>query len=164
MTSPNRGALVRVARALGRLRGELVFTGGQVAELLVTDPASVRVRPTDDVDVICDATTVSAYDHLAERLRALGFREDRSPSAPLCRWRYGGDLLDVLPMEERVLGFKNTWYKYGILTAVPFLLESDLTITIVAAPAFLATKWEAFEDRGGGDTHGSDEGHDHEDG
>jgi hypothetical protein len=57
MTSPNRPALVRIARALGPLRGEVVLVGGQVAELLVTDPAAVRVRPTDDVDVICEVAT-----------------------------------------------------------------------------------------------------------
>jgi hypothetical protein len=34
-----------------------VFVGGQVAELLVTDPAAVRVRPTDDVDVVVPITT-----------------------------------------------------------------------------------------------------------
>jgi hypothetical protein len=43
--SPNRELLLRVARRLGPVLDELVFVGGQVAELLVTDPAAVRVRP-----------------------------------------------------------------------------------------------------------------------
>jgi hypothetical protein len=46
MNSPNREALVRVARALGPLTEELVFVGGQVGKLLVTDSGAVRVRPT----------------------------------------------------------------------------------------------------------------------
>ncbi len=37
----------------GPLRDEVVLVGGQVAELLITDAAAVRVRPTSDVDVIC---------------------------------------------------------------------------------------------------------------
>lgn len=157
MTSPNRAVLTRVARALGPLREELVFVGGQVGELLVTDPAAVRVRPTDDVDVICEVATQSAYDRLAERLRALGFREDLSKDAPLCRWRLGDDILDVLPTEGRVFGFENAWYDYAVGSAVRYPLAEDLEIRIVSAPAFLATKWDAFEDRGGGDPYGSDD-------
>jgi hypothetical protein len=76
LTSPNRAVLLRVAHALGALRDELVFAGGQVAELLVTDPAAGRVRPTDDVDVISEVATLSAYHQLGERLRELGFREE----------------------------------------------------------------------------------------
>jgi hypothetical protein len=41
----------------------------------VTDPAAVRVRPTNDVDVICDVATLSAYERFAGRLRRIGFRE-----------------------------------------------------------------------------------------
>lgn len=50
--SLNRVRLVRTARVLKPLPGEFVFVGGQVAELLVTAAAAVRVRPTDDVDVV----------------------------------------------------------------------------------------------------------------
>lgn len=42
MNSPNRDALLRVARGLGALLDELVFVGGQVAELLITDPGATR--------------------------------------------------------------------------------------------------------------------------
>ena len=34
-----------------------MFVGGQVAELLVTDASVVRMRPTDDVDVVVPVTT-----------------------------------------------------------------------------------------------------------
>lgn len=54
--SPNRETLVQVANLLRPLLSEVVFVGGQVAELLVTDPAATGIRATDDVDVI-----VSAY-------------------------------------------------------------------------------------------------------
>lgn len=62
--SPNRSALIATARALGPLRKEMVFLGGQVAELLITDPASVRIRPTDDVDAIVAVATRTAYFRL----------------------------------------------------------------------------------------------------
>jgi hypothetical protein len=41
-----------------------VFVGGQVAELLVTDASVVRMRPTEDVDVVVPVTTRQAYHHL----------------------------------------------------------------------------------------------------
>ncbi len=63
--SPNRDSLVQTARLLTPLLAELVFVGGQVAELLVTDAAAVRVRPTDDVDVVVRGTTRGAYHDAA---------------------------------------------------------------------------------------------------
>jgi len=73
VNSPNRDVLVRLARLLGPLTGELVFVGGRVADLLVTDPVGLRVRPTDDTDCVCEAATRVAYHRLGERLRARGF-------------------------------------------------------------------------------------------
>jgi hypothetical protein len=63
VSSPNRDALVRLARLLGPLADELVFVGGRVADLLVTDPVGLRVRPTDDTDCVCEAAR-------GERLRS----------------------------------------------------------------------------------------------
>lgn len=48
----NLAALELVARALGPMRGEVVFVGGSVRGLLITDPAAPPERHTDDVDVI----------------------------------------------------------------------------------------------------------------
>jgi len=36
---------------------DVVFVGGQMVELLITEPAAVRIRPTDDVDVVAHVTT-----------------------------------------------------------------------------------------------------------
>ena len=45
--SPNWDLLERTARRLRPVLDEVVFVGGHVAELLVTDPAAVRVRQTN---------------------------------------------------------------------------------------------------------------------
>jgi predicted nucleotidyltransferase len=160
MISPNRDALIRVAKGLGPLLDELVFVGGQVAELLITDAGATRVRPTDDVDTISAVTGRTGYERLANRLRGLGFVEDASPGAPICRWRLGDDRVDVMPADEEILGFRNRWYDHGLRTAEPYELTKGVTIRIVTGPVFIATKWEAFADRGGGDWYGS---HDIED-
>lgn len=159
--SPNRATLERVAQGLAPLLDRLVFVGGHVAELLVTDTAAARVHATDDVDVIVAVTTRTAYYKLGEELRALGFTEDTRPDAPLCRWRSREGLaLDVMPIEESILGFSNPWYPSAINSAVPFSLAPGLTIRIPPGPIFLASKWAAFDGRGGGDLLGS---HDIED-
>jgi len=105
-SSPNRDRLVRTARLLRPLLGEFVFVGGQVAELLVTDASVVRVRPTDDVDVVVPVTTRWEYHDLQMRLMALGFAPDQRAGAPICRMRTRDDLvLDVMPLDEEILGF-----------------------------------------------------------
>jgi hypothetical protein len=55
--SPNRDRLIRTARRLEPLLDQLAFVGGQMTELLVTDPAAVRPRPTDDVVVAVSTKT-----------------------------------------------------------------------------------------------------------
>ncbi len=49
---PNLPALRQVAEALGDLREQVVFVGGAVAGLLVTDPLADSVRATRDVDAV----------------------------------------------------------------------------------------------------------------
>ncbi len=159
--SPNRDRLLRTARLLRPLIDELVFVGGQVAELLVTDPAAVRVRPTDDVDVVVPVTTRTAYHALQLRLMALGFTPDHRAAAPVCRMRTADDLvLDVMPLDEAILGFSNRWYSDALASATVVTLEPGLDVHIASAAAFLAMKWEAFASRGAADPMSS---HDLED-
>jgi hypothetical protein len=143
MSSPNRDALVRVAGLLGPIAAELVFVGGRVAELLVSEPGSTRARPTDDSDAVAEVATRTEYYRLGERLRAAGFTEDATPGAPICRWRQGDELLDVLPVEGGVLGFRNAWYHHAVRRASSVELAPGVVVRICPAPVFLATKWDA---------------------
>lgn len=156
----NLPLLTRVAERLRPLLEELVFVGGATTELFYSSGAAARVRLTRDADVICEVTGRVAYHRLSERLRGLGFNEDMSPGSPLCRWRSGADILDVMPTDESILGFCNAWYSYGIRTARQREIAPGLRIHLLTAPVFIATKLEAYEGRGGGDLRGS---HDIED-
>jgi hypothetical protein len=51
------------------------------------------------------------YAEFSERLRKLGLQEDAREGAPLCRWRQQTTTLDVMPLDENILGFSNTWYR-----------------------------------------------------
>lgn len=58
---PNLEHVRRVAEALGDLREQLVFVGGAVAGLLVTDPLSDPVRATKDVDAVVEAERAAYF-------------------------------------------------------------------------------------------------------
>ena len=97
---PNLEYLLAVAGALGDLRDDVVFVGGSVAGLLLTDPLAEGVRATKDVDAIVEAATLGQYYAMEKRLPALGFTRDAS-SEVICRWRHvsTGVLFDLMPTE-----------------------------------------------------------------
>ena len=151
VNDPNRLILSRVARALGDLRESMVFVGGCSTGLLVTAIRAQPIRPTDDVDMVVQAATAREYHELEALLSNRGFVHDMSADAPICRWRFQGIAVDVMPSEQSVLGFSNRWYPLAIKSAQEVKLEEDLAIRLIAAPLFIATKLEAFEGRGKGD-------------
>lgn len=149
---PNVALLEVVAERLGDdLCEEMVFVGGAVAGLLITDPAMPAIRPTEDVDLVCRAVALGEYHRIETALRARGFVQDMAPDAPICRWRVGAVVVDVMPPLEEILGFANRWYPLALETAKPVTLPGGRTIQLITAPAFIATKLEAFDGRGNGD-------------
>jgi hypothetical protein len=120
VADPNRELFESVVRLLAPILDELVFVGGCTTGILVTDPAAGGIRPTKDVDAIVDVTSYAQYAALSDRLRALGLVEDTAEGAPLCRWRQAGVIVDVMPIDEGVLGFSNRWYPMAINTAQRF--------------------------------------------
>lgn len=157
---PNLEALTETVTLIGSLSEEMVFLGGCATGLLLTDPAAPPVRTTLDVDVIVEVKSYLDYQKLGKKLRGKGFREDSTPGAPLCRWRSGKLILDVMPTNEQILGFGNRWYGSAIDNAVRRTLPTGDKIRMVSSPYFIATKIEAFDGRGEGDYLGS---HDIED-
>jgi len=150
-TDPNLPLLESVVKALGPLCQQFVFVGGCVTGLLITETAAPPVRVTKDVDAIVEILSLTEYHALERQLESGGFRHDRSPDAPICRWIVGSALLDVMPTDESVLGFGNRWYAEAIHTAVQVSLPSGRKIRLISPPTFLGTKLEAFYGRGAGD-------------
>ena len=144
-----------VARHLGELRDRVVFVGGMVRSLLVTDPAAGRARPTDDVDLIVDVPSTPAYYEFQRSLRDQRFREAYEEGAPLCRMIVNHVRVDVMPVDPAILGFSNVWY-VGAHAAAIRIESDDGTILILDGPHFCATKLEAFLSRGDGDLYHHD--------
>ncbi len=157
---PNVQMVELVAQALGELCDELVFVGGCAAGLLCTSPNAPPPRVTYDVDVVAEVAGLPAYHALEKQFAIRGFARDVSPGAPICRWRLGEVEVDLMPTEEHILGFANRWYPLAIASASIVLLPSGRQIRLISAPAFLATKLEAFASRGRSDLMSS---HDFED-
>jgi hypothetical protein len=159
VADPNRALFESVIRLLAPVLDDLVFVGGCMTGLFVTDSAGGGIRPTKDVDAIVNVTSYTQYTSLAGRLRALGLAEDTTPGAPLCRWRHDAVIVDIMPIDSSVLGFSNRWYPAVIDTAQTWPIAGH-HVRIVTPALFVATKLDAFHGRGGGDVVAS---HDLED-
>lgn len=150
--------VVAVARALQGLPEPYLFVGASVLGLLASSPEAPVPRPTEDVDLVALVTDYARLAALHERLRQRGFTED-SESRVICRWRYRGWIVDVMPPDPDILGFSNELYPSAL--AHPSQIElDDVAIRHIDAPHFIGTKLLAFEGRGQGDVEAS---HDLED-
>ncbi len=151
MTNPNLEMLRIAIENLGELADEMVFVGGCTTGLLITDMGAAEVRATDDVDSIVEVTSYAQYNTFSEKLKKIHFREDTREGAPTCRWVKEDTVLDVMPLDEKVLGFTNKWYKPAIEAAEEREILPGVTIKVISSPYFCATKLEAFDGRGAGD-------------
>lgn len=80
---PNVVLLEVVAERLGAdLRDKLVFIGGAVVGLLITDPAMPAIRPTEDVDLVTHVVALQDFHAIEGALIARGFVHDMRPGAP----------------------------------------------------------------------------------
>src|SRR3990167_3195203 len=157
MANPNMALLVAMAQAMDTLCEQVVFVGGCATGLLVDDAGLMDVRPTEDVDAIVEVASLAGYHRLAEQLMQRGFTQTMADNTPPFRWFWHRMQLDLVPLDEKVLGFANPWYRVGFDEALTATLTDGLADRLVvrhlSAPHFLATKLEAFKDRGGNDVY-----------
>jgi predicted nucleotidyltransferase len=146
---PNSTSLLHVeivAKALGELVHEVVFVGGSILGLYVRDSAAESPRPTYDVDVSVQVSSYSDMNRLSEKLIKLKFYPAQHESV-LYRYQFKNILVDFIPVENTPLGPTNSWLKPGSTKASAVEL-GDITINILPISYFIATKWEAFKNRG----------------
>jgi len=147
--SKNLVRIKAVYNALGPLQNQVVFVGGATVAFYV-DRMAEEVRPTEDVDVVVEILTYSEYAALEEQLRRIGFINDQA-SGIICRYKVQGIVVDIMPTGENVLGFKNKWYLEGYKNAISIELDGQYSIRIFSLPYFMASKLDAFLDRGKND-------------
>ena len=160
MHSNNIIRLEKVAKGLGPINEEVVYVGGSVAEFYVIDSAKADVRQTMDIDCVTHLKSYRELTGLEERLRSYGFQNDTTPGAPICRWVYDNEIVDIMPDDAKVIGFTNRWYHEAIEHKQEMFLSNGVRIWIFSLPYYIATKIEAVNGRGGADWRWS---HDFED-
>ncbi len=143
----NIGVVAEVARGLSELKDQMIFIGGSVVSLYADDPSADEIRPTGDIDLTINLMNFSHWVRMQERLSELGFYPDPYGHA-ICSYKYNYIPVDIMPAEESHFGPANKWYKIGFEKLWRIKAE-DEEINILPAPVYLATKFEAFNDRGG---------------
>lgn len=101
--------LTLTAEALPILVNRLVFVGGGVTELLITDAAGRKPRATKDLDCIIEVASSVNYHGVEKILRESGFSHDRGDPPVICRWLKGELILDVMPTIGGIVGPSNIW-------------------------------------------------------
>ena len=154
----NREATKKVALALRHLNEQVVYVGGALVSLYIDDPAAEDIRPTKDIDLTFQIASYAKLELLREELNQLGFDQNAEDTV-ICRFRYEDLKVDVMATETVGWAPSSPWFKAGFDKALPITLD-EVTIKVLPLPYFLATKIEAFFDRGMKDIYAS---HDLED-
>ncbi|HAT2094488.1 TPA: hypothetical protein ACT9JI_001287 [Legionella pneumophila] len=141
----NNEALYKAATLLKDLNEHVVYVGGRIVGLLITDVIEDDVRPTYDIDVALDLgrTDIVAHYSLQKKLESLGFKPDGNVN---CRYVLDDFMIDVMYTDGVLQGINSNWYQAGFDNAIEIQIK-DKKIKILNAVYFIATKLEAFTDR-----------------
>ncbi len=142
----NIAVVAEVAKALNELKHNMVFVGGAVVSLYTDDPAADEIRPTKDIDLTINILNLSHWERVQYQLIALGFYPDPFGHA-ICSYKYKDIPIDIMTTEDGPFGSTNRWYKIGFENLWK-VKAKDEDITVLSAPCYLATKFEAFNNRG----------------
>ena len=143
----NLKVVEKVALALEELNGEVIYVGGAVVSLYVTDEGAEQPRPTKDIDISVQVSSYAQMNKLQESLASKKIFPATTQTV-MYRYTYEDVLIDFIPFEETPLGPTNKWLKPGFEKAYPITI-GKAEIRILPVSMFLATKWEAHKNRGG---------------
>lgn len=142
----NIAVVAEIAEALQHFKDTVVFVGGAIVSLYTDDPAADEIRPTQDVDMTLNVINLGEWRIIQEELSELGFHPDPFGHA-ICSYKYNDIPVDIMAAEDGPLGPANKWFKIGF-NNLWTVMAKDQEIRILSAPCYLATKFEAFKDRG----------------
>jgi predicted nucleotidyltransferase len=151
-------AIHKIAKALGELNKEVVFVGGSVIGLYVSNELADEIRPTKDVDITLAITSFGKLEALREKLTQLHFFQSHEDDV-ICRFRYEDIKVDVMSTHEIGWAPANRWFKVGFEDIQNHIIQG-VEVNVFRIGCYLATKFEAFSSRGGDDPRCS---HDFED-
>jgi hypothetical protein len=142
----NIAVVAEVAKALKELKDQMVFVGGAVISLYADDSAADEIRPTADIDMTIKLLNFKNWVDVQERLAVLGFYPDPYGHS-ICSYKYKNIPVDIMSAVDSPLGSSNRWYLIGFENLQIVEANGEM-IQILSAPCYLATKFEAFNNRG----------------
>mgnify|MGYP002515587387 CR=1 FL=1 len=155
MQKTNNERLQEVADAMQAFNERIVYVGGAMAGSYATDAAAAEPRATLDVDCVVNSGSYAEHAAFEDLLRAQHFQNDRTSDAPLCRWWYKDEIVDVMSIDESSLSFGNKWYRPGFEKRERYTLPSGMQIYRLPVTYYIATKIDALNSRGGEDWRGA---------
>jgi hypothetical protein len=135
-----------------RTKNDPVFTGGCIVSLLITDAAAPPPSWTKDIDAVLEIKTYHDFSVLERSLEKAGFTRELHDKAGIFAWQWKEVRVDILPSEPNELfSSVNTWFPALLRDAELIEITQGKYAWIASAPCFIATKLEAFFNRGKGD-------------
>ena len=138
-----------VFNSLGELQDTVVFVGGATVTLYA-DRQAFETKPTQDIDIIVELLNYSSRTKFEESLRGKGFSHD-AESGVISRYRIHGIIVDIVPTSIDAIGLSNKWYPDGYRDAINYKIDEHCLVKILSPSHFIATKLEAFKNRGAAD-------------
>jgi hypothetical protein len=145
----NKKIIQKIANALGELNREVIYVGGATVSLYIDDPAAEDVRPTKDIDISLSVATINELEDIREKLTSKGFIQSFELDV-ICRFEFEDILVDVMNTNPISWAPANPWFKKGFENLEKIQIE-ECIIQIMPFNYFLASKFSAYENRGGSD-------------
>lgn len=143
----NREAIEKVAIGLKELKEKVVFVGGAIVSLYADIQWADKIRVTEDIDLTIQIKNYSDWTKIEEQLRDQKFYPDPE-SKSIVRHKYKGIPVDIIPDgAETAVNGTNKWYAYGFRDIRTVSVKTQ-KIQLFNPAVFIATKFEAFKNRG----------------
>ncbi len=134
-----------------RKKWDPVFTGGAIVGLLLSDPAARPPSKTKDIDLVLEIVGYFEFAAVERILRSSGFSQNPIENMPVVAWYWKNIRVDFLPHQPMEMMTKtNRWFPHLIDEAEWIEVKPDSFAWCASAPCFIATKFEAFFNRGKG--------------
>jgi hypothetical protein len=144
----NLALLRTVAARLGELREKVMFLGGTIVPLLVSEAAASDVRVAKDVDFMVHAPTKAELWEIEDEFWDVGMK--RRSLGAACHWRLGEIDVDVLTTEPYTVELPNSWGLEAMRNTLQRDLGGGLLINIMRSTHYMGIKFDAFRCRGNG--------------
>ena len=138
-------------------RVQLVLLGGAAVPFYIDPENLTSYRRTKDIDVVVAATNYSEFMRVENLLREHKLINDTERDASpfenrlAFRWWLGDLCIDILSTHDVRFGNDVRWLGSNLEYSYPYIFRDGTRIQLADAPAFIATKLDAFFERGKSD-------------